>query len=94
MAICFVSSTDSCVRAVVTSHRFTVPSNVPEARIVPSGENATAVTREVCRKVTISEPVATSHNLTSPLESPDARIVPSGENETENTIPLAISGSI
>ena len=60
---------------VATSHSFTVSSVDPEARVVPSGENATELTPRVCpSRVAIFVRVATSHSFT---------VASSGENATE-----------
>ena len=80
---------------VATSHTLTIPSQAPEARIVPSGENATETTSSACPlKVAIFSFVATSHSFTSPPPSPEARIVPSGENATETTSSACPSSAV
>src|SRR5947199_8131365 len=54
----------------------------PEARVLPSGENATACTRPVWpSRLARSAPVATSHTFTR--VPPVARVLPSGENRSE-----------
>ena len=63
----------------------------PEARVAPSGENATEPTKDLCpSKVAILVCVAMSHSLTVLSSAPEARIVPSDENATEPT-PFACS---
>ena len=64
---------------VAISHSLTVPSADPEARVEPSGENATEMIVSVCASsVAIFVCVATFHSLTVP--PPEARVKPSGEN--------------
>ena len=65
-----------------------VPSSDPEARVAPSGENATEFTAPVCpSSVATPVRVATSHSLSVPPSDPEARVAPSGENATEFTAP-------
>ena len=56
----------------------------PEMIVVPSGENATEWTVDVCpSSVEIRRPVLVSHSLTVPSSDNEASIVPSGKNATE-----------
>src|SRR6476661_6054950 len=66
----------------------TVPSRLPEASRVPSGENATVYTFPVCpRRVVSSCPVAASQSLIVWSCEPVARMAPSGEKATAATQP-------
>jgi len=61
------------------SHSLSVPSSEPEARIFPSGLNATDKTMSVWpSRVRTSLPVATSHSLIVLSVEPEARSRPSG----------------
>ena len=56
---------------LATSHNRTVPSALPEASVLPSGENATAKTKPLYPalyppRAAHSLPVVMSHSLTSP----------------------------
>src|SRR5436190_9840886 len=62
-------------------HSRTVASALAVTRVLPSGENATAVTGPVCRlKMATSCFVAMDHNLARESLLPVARVLPSGEN--------------
>jgi hypothetical protein len=72
-------------RLVATSHSL-VESLPPEAKTVPSGENATETTSPFCRSVAGSCAGTTFHSLTAqstPLA--EATVLPSGENATHPT---------
>ena len=67
------------------SHSRIVPSRLALAREVPSGENATEVTIDVCpSRVAWSWPMSGSHSRTVPSSLALAREVPSGENATDH----------
>jgi hypothetical protein len=68
---------------LATSHSLTVLPSLPEARVLPSGLNATDMTREVCSsRVAVFLPLATSHSRT--ISAPeDASVLLSGLNATE-----------
>jgi hypothetical protein len=68
-----------------------VLSVLPEARILPSGLNATEVTEPAApvRGWPMGLPVAASHSLIVPSALPEARSFPSGLNATELTEPAA-----
>jgi hypothetical protein len=57
-----------------------------DAKVFPSGANATQVTPPVCpRRDARSFPAATSQTLTDMSFEADASVFPSGENATERT---------
>ena len=67
-----------------TFQHFTVPSDDPEARRVPSGENDRDITAFVCPlNVAIFSFVVISHSLTAPSYDPEASREPSGENDND-----------
>src|SRR6266702_1509799 len=66
---------------VETSHRRIVPSQLADAKYLPSGENARALMGPSCpRKITSSCPVETSHRRIVLSQLADAKDLPSGEN--------------
>ena len=73
-------------RSAVTSQSLIVLSQLPEANVLPSGLNATEVTRIECpASVNMHLPVAASQSLTVLSSLPEARCFPSGLNATEVT---------
>ena len=69
---------------VSRSHTLMVWSSDPEARVFPSGENATEVIHKYeCSSVPIDVPVSISHSSTWPSPNPEARVAPSREIATE-----------
>jgi hypothetical protein len=71
---------------VVKSQSLTVISSDPDARVWPSGENATAQTIfEWPMSVQRVTPVVESQSLIILSSDPDARVSPSGENATALT---------
>ena len=68
-----------------TSHSRILSFHDPIARIVPSGENDTERTQDVCPSRATAFPVATSHSRILSFPDLEASIVPSGENDTERT---------
>src|SRR5712692_9000644 len=73
-------------RHELRSHSFTVLSLLLEARILPSGENATALTPALCpRSVASSRFEATSHSFTVLSAPAEATVLPSGEIATPRT---------
>src|SRR5262245_41191014 len=69
-----------------TSHSFTVLSVLAEAKVLPSGLQATENTSFVWPfRVANSLPAATSHSLIVWSQLPDARVLPSGPHATHNT---------
>ena len=71
------------------SHSMLVPSEDPEARVVPSGENDTERIRnpyapQVWRYFRACRHIPQLHRFN--LHDPEARVVPSGENDTEVTL--------
>src|ERR1044071_10431727 len=75
-----------------TSHSFTVLSSLPEARVRPSGENATDLRGSACPlSVMISVWLCTSHSFTVLSALAEARVRPSGEKATDHTPALCPS---
>lgn len=73
---------------VATSQSLIVPSTLPEARILPSGENATVTTESECPvRMRSTRPLITSQSITLRSELPEASVRPSGVNLTEKTSP-------
>src|SRR5438128_5641752 len=73
----------------LTFHIFIVLSYEPEARVCPSGENATLYTSPLCPvRVRITDPSDTLHSFIVLSPEPEARVCPSGENATLYTSPL------
>src|SRR5204863_416064 len=72
---------------VDTSQMHTVLSQDPDTMCMPSGENATDVTKDVCpcRGDPTSCPVDTSQMHTVLSSDPDTMCMPSGENATDVT---------
>jgi hypothetical protein len=70
-----------CSARVATDHRYTLPSAVPLANRVPSGENAQLRTPEACSKTPSLAPSATRHTHVVRSALPVATMVPSGEKE-------------
>ena len=69
---------------LATSHSRTVPSKLPEASVLPSGEKARPrlTTMPVWpRSVRGSMPVAASTSTIEPSSEPTASVLPSGEND-------------
>src|SRR3989338_2984115 len=67
-----------------TSQRIIVLSQLPDARVVPSGLKATDLTEEECPlSVFIAFPVSISQRIIFLSLLPDARILPSGLKATE-----------
>ena len=63
-----------------------MPSEEPEASIVPSGENATDRTHPVCpSREAIFSLVSGFHSRTPPDADPETSVFPSGENTTDKT---------
>src|SRR6516225_3910489 len=74
---------------VATFQNRTVPSELPLAKVLRSGLNATELTGPVWPvRAAICRRVATSHRMAVPLLLPVARVVPSGLNATEVTPPV------
>src|SRR5262249_37695921 len=74
--------------SVAAFQSLTMPSLPPEAKVLPSGENATqliSIARPL--RVISSWPVATSHSFTVLSKLPVANLLPSGENTTDLTVP-------
>jgi serine/threonine protein kinase len=68
-----------CSGSGAASHRLTKPSAVPQASVLPSGENARETISAVCLlKEARSWPVTASHSFTAPSLLPEARTLPSG----------------
>src|SRR5262249_53778881 len=63
------------------SHSFTLPSMLAEARVLPSGLNATETTPKVLRHQVLV-PLATSQSLVSPMFA-EAKTFPSGREATD-----------
>jgi hypothetical protein len=71
---------------VPTSQNLIVPSQPPEANVLPSGENATDQALAVCAFIVArSLPVATSQSFTVPSSNPQASVLPSAANAPEGT---------
>src|SRR5262249_8750498 len=69
---------------VATSHNLAVPSALPLAKVLPSGEKSTESVAALCSlKVINSRPDPASHNLTVWSSPAEANRLPSGENLTE-----------
>ena len=69
-----------------TRHNLMVPSPLPDASKLPSGENDTLQTTPVCPvSVRTNAPSETRHNLMVISQLPDASKLPSGENDTLET---------
>src|SRR6516225_8205378 len=82
-----------CPGAATFQNR-TVWSELPLAKVLRSGLNATELTGPVWPvRAAICWWVATSHNWTLPPAPPLARVVPSGLNATEKTGPLGTRGA-
>jgi hypothetical protein len=70
--------------SVSVRQSLTVPSVVPDAKVLPSGENATDATSEACPlKVTCSLPVAAPRSFTVPSQLDEARVLVLGENTND-----------
>ena len=70
---------------VCASHKRTVPSLLPEASVLPSGEYATLLTAAVCPdRVWMFSPVCASHKRTV-FQPVEASVFPSGEYATLTT---------
>src|SRR4051812_2112577 len=68
---------------VAVSHSPTVLPSDADARSLPSGENVTPLTPDVCpSNACTSAPVAVSHSLAVLSSDADARSLPSAENAT------------
>ena len=64
----------------INPHNRMVPSRLADPSSLPSEENATPLTQEVCPLRLASDwPVATSHNWIGPSNEPEASVLPSGE---------------
>ena len=69
---------------LATSHSSMLPSQLPVAAVLPSGEMATHMTDFwYPTKERISLPLAASHNRIVLSSLPEATALPSGENATE-----------
>jgi hypothetical protein len=72
------------VHFVAARHSFTTLSSLADARVLPSVENATDLTRRRCPlKVIISSPVAESQSLTVRSRLDEASLWLSGEKSRE-----------
>src|SRR5262249_6320382 len=77
-----------------TSQILTVLSQLPEARLLPSGLNDTDSTPSACpARVIRSFPAATSHSLIVWSPPPEARVLPSGLNAMVATAFFPFPGS-
>ena len=70
--------------ALARSQSRVVPSRLVEARVLPSGANATASIVSRCpSRVWRSEPLARSHTFTVQSSEPEASVLPSAANATQ-----------
>src|SRR5207248_2375117 len=76
-----------------TSHNLICPFVQPEARIFPSGLNATDRHSQTYPPLALNFPVLTFQSWTSPSQLPVARVLPSGLKATDMMSPdLATAG--
>src|SRR5262245_19436071 len=82
----------------VTSHCFTVLSELAEARVLPSGLHDTLQTASVCPlRVVCSLAVATSQSFTVLSRPAEARVLLSGLHDTDQTVfvcPLRVASAL
>src|SRR5205807_401440 len=82
-----VEGPEQCYRPLATSHSFTVPSLLAEARVLPSGAQATLITSERCPwRVRSSWPLAASQSFSVATSPPEASTAPSGAQATLFTL--------